>query len=81
MAQYKICCCKNSAAIEKFEGIFLEIFALGKVISNLQWQIRIVIRGYVHCAALQDPLAEAYTSFCVYPTTEFEDFLLQFQSG
>ena len=32
------------------------------------------------CAALQDPLTEAYTSFCVYATTEFEDFLLQFQS-
>ena len=32
------------------------------------------------CAALQDPLTEAYTSFCAYSTTEFEDLLLQFQS-
>ena len=30
---------------------------------------------------MQDPLTEAYTSFCAYSTTEFEDFLLQFQSG
>ena len=27
-------------------------------------------------AALQNPLAEAYTSFCAYSTTESEDFLL-----
>ena len=34
------------------------------------------------CAALQDPLTEAYTSFCAYSTsTEFEDFLLQLQSN
>ena len=32
------------------------------------------------CAALQDPLAEAYTSVCTYSTSEVEDFLLQFQS-
>ena len=32
------------------------------------------------CAVLQDPLTEAYTSFCAYSTTKFEDFLLQFRS-
>ena len=31
------------------------------------------------CAALQDPLTEAYTSFFAYSPPEFEDFL-QFQS-
>ena len=37
--------------------------------------------GYARiCEALQDLLTEAYTSFCAYSTTEFEDFLLQFQS-
>ena len=33
----------------------------------------------VHYAALQDPLTEAYTSFCAYSTTGFVDFLLRFQ--
>ena len=32
------------------------------------------------CAALQDPLTEAYTSFSAYSTTDFEDFVLLFQS-
>ena len=32
------------------------------------------------CAALQDLLTEANASFYGYSTTEFEDFLLQFQS-
>ena len=32
------------------------------------------------CAALQDPVTEAYTSFCAYSTTKFEDILLQFHS-
>ena len=30
--------------------------------------------------ALRDPLTEAYVSFCAYSATEFEDFLLSFQS-
>ena len=31
------------------------------------------------CAALQDPLTEAYTSFCAYSTsTEFKDFFFSF---
>ena len=29
---------------------------------------------------MNDPLTKAYFSFCAYSTTEFEDFLLQFQS-
>ena len=32
-------------------------------------------------ASWQNPLTEAYISFCAYSTTEFKDFLLQFQSG
>ena len=32
------------------------------------------------CAALQNPLTEAYTSFCAHSATEFEDFLLELQS-
>ena len=32
------------------------------------------------CAALQDLVTEAFTSFCAYSTTEFEEFLLQFPS-
>ena len=30
--------------------------------------------------ALQDPLTEAYVSFCAFASAEFEDFLLPFQS-
>ena len=65
MAHYKICCCKNSATTEKFGE--------KSTLANTDPYTRI-------SAALQDPLTEAYTSFCAYSTTEFKYFILQFQS-
>ena len=62
--------------MEKFEGMFLEVFILE---SNLKSTVANTDHCKRICAALQGPLTEAYISFCAYSTTEFEDFL-QFQS-
>ena len=48
--------------------------------SNFKSTVAYMNRSKRICAALQDPLTEAYTIFCAYSTTEFEDFLLQFLS-
>ena len=47
--------------------------------SNFKSTVANTDRYKTICAALQDPLTEAYMSFCAYSTTVFEDFL-KFQS-
>ena len=78
MAHYEICCCKNFATMEKFEGIQYFLKFLPKE-NNFKSTVANADRCKRICAALQKALTEAYTSFCAYSTTEFEDFL-QFQS-
>ena len=63
--------------MEKFGGIFREVFTQE---TNLKSTVANTDRYKRICAALQNLLTETYISFCAYSTTEFGDFLLQFQS-
>ena len=63
--------------MEKFEKYFFKFLPKE---SNFKFTVANTDRFRMICAALQDPVTEAYTSFCADSTAQFEDFLLQFQS-
>ena len=80
MAHYEICCCKSSATMEKFKGIFLKVFTQESNFKSTVANTDRYKRSYKRiCATLQDPATETYTSFYAYSISKFEDFV-QFQS-
>ena len=67
--------------MEKFEEIFLEVFNQESNFKSTVANTDRYKKRYKRiCATLHDPATEAYTSFCAYSISKFEDFLVQLQS-